>query len=74
MSLTFFIRPLGGVIFSHLGDRIGRQKTLVLTLVLMGASTVSIRLLPTYAVIGVWARIFLILCRRAPASAPGARS
>ena len=38
-SLTFFIRPIGGVIFAHIGDRIGRKKTLVLTLSLMGSAT-----------------------------------
>lgn len=63
LSLTFFIRPLGGVIFSHLGDRIGRKKTLVLTLVLMGAATVGIGLLPNYDMIGIWAPILLIGCR-----------
>lgn len=46
-SLTFFIRPIGGVIFAHIGDRIGRKKTLVLTLSLMGSATVAIGLLPT---------------------------
>ncbi len=63
LSLTFFIRPLGGVIFSHLGDRIGRKKTLVITLWLMGIATMAIGFLPTYAAIGVWAPILLILCR-----------
>ncbi|GAB3205003.1 MFS transporter [Marinactinospora thermotolerans] len=62
-SLTFFIRPLGGFIFSHIGDRIGRKKTLVITLSLMGGSTVLIGLLPTYAQIGVWAPILLIILR-----------
>lgn len=63
LSLTFFIRPVGGVIFSHLGDKIGRKKTLVITLWLMGIATMAIGLLPTYAVIGVWAPILLVLCR-----------
>lgn len=63
LSLTFFVRPLGGVIFSHMGDRIGRKKTLVVTLVLMGAGTMAIGFLPTYAQIGVWAPILLIACR-----------
>ncbi|KAB2701023.1 metabolite-proton symporter [Ochrobactrum sp. 19YEA23] len=62
-SLTFFIRPLGGVIFAHIGDRIGRKKTLVITLSLMGGATVLIGLLPTYEHIGVWAPILLILLR-----------
>ncbi|GAA1722817.1 MFS transporter [Isoptericola hypogeus] len=63
LSLTFFIRPFGGVIFSHIGDRIGRKKTLVITLSLMGGATIAIGLLPTYAQVGVLAPILLILCR-----------
>jgi metabolite-proton symporter len=62
-ALAFFIRPLGGVIFSHIGDKIGRKKTLVLTLSLMGASTFAMGLLPTYAAIGVAAPILLITLR-----------
>jgi metabolite-proton symporter len=62
-SLTFFIRPIGGVIFAHIGDRIGRKKTLVLTLSLMGGATVMIGLLPTYEMIGMWAPALLILMR-----------
>ena len=62
-SLTFFIRPIGGVIFAHIGDRIGREKTLVLTLSLMGGATVMIGLLPTYEMIGIWAPVLLILMR-----------
>ncbi|EKS1845264.1 MFS transporter [Cronobacter muytjensii] len=62
-SLTFFIRPIGGVFFAHIGDRIGRKKTLVLTLSLMGGATVMIGLLPTYETIGIWAPVLLILMR-----------
>ncbi|WP_151734521.1 MFS transporter ['Paenibacillus yunnanensis' Narsing Rao et al. 2020] len=62
-ALPFFIRPLGGVIFSHVGDRIGRKKTLVLTLSLMGGATVLIGCLPDYNMIGVWAPILLITLR-----------
>ncbi|UBH06854.1 MFS transporter [Leucobacter sp. Psy1] len=62
-SLTFFFRPLGGVIFSHIGDRIGRKKTLFITLTLMGGGTVAIGLLPDYAAIGVAAPILLICFR-----------
>ncbi len=62
-SLTFFIRPIGGILFAHIGDRIGRKKTLVLTLSLMGGATVMIGLLPTYDQIGIWAPILLILMR-----------
>lgn len=62
-ALAFFIRPLGGVIFSHIGDRIGRKKTLVLTLSLMGIATFGMGLLPTYYTIGIWAPILLITLR-----------
>ncbi|PFP24897.1 MFS transporter [Bacillus sp. AFS073361] len=62
-ALPFFIRPLGGVIFSHIGDKIGRKKTLVLTLSLMGGATVLIGLLPSYETIGIWAPILLISLR-----------
>lgn len=62
-ALSFFIRPLGGILFSHIGDRIGRKKTLVLTLTLMGGGTVLMGLLPTYESIGVAAPILLIILR-----------
>jgi MFS family permease len=62
-ALAFVIRPFGGVIFSHIGDRIGRKKTLVITLSLMGVSTVLMGLLPTYAAIGLVAPILLTLLR-----------
>lgn len=63
LSLTFFIRPFGGVVFAHIGDRIGRKKTLVLTLTLMGGATVAIGLLPTFTQVGILAPALLILCR-----------
>lgn len=62
-ALSFFIRPFGGVIFSHIGDRIGRKKTLVLTLSLMGAATFAMGILPIYQAIGVAAPILLITLR-----------
>ena len=62
-ALAFFIRPFGGIIFSHIGDRIGRKKTLVLTLTLMGVATFGMGLLPTYQAIGIWAPILLITLR-----------
>jgi metabolite-proton symporter len=62
-ALSFFIRPFGGIIFSHIGDRIGRKKTLVLTLSLMGAATFAMGILPTYQAIGVAAPIILITLR-----------
>lgn len=62
-ALTFFIRPFGGILFSHIGDRIGRKKTLVLTLSLMGIAVMAIGLLPSYHSIGIWAPILLIFFR-----------
>lgn len=62
-ALSFFIRPFGGIIFSHIGDKIGRKKTLVLTLSLMGAATFAMGILPTYQAIGVAAPIILITLR-----------
>lgn len=62
-ALAFVVRPIGGVLFSHIGDRIGRKKTLVVTLSLMGGSTMAMGLLPDYAAIGVWAPILLTLLR-----------
>ncbi|MBQ0139107.1 MAG: MHS family MFS transporter [Kurthia sp.] len=63
LALAFFIRPFGGIIFSHIGDRIGRKKTLVMTLSLMGVATVLMGLLPTYQAIGVAAPIILVTLR-----------
>ncbi|HTL03777.1 MAG TPA: MFS transporter [Vicinamibacterales bacterium] len=62
-AVAFLIRPVGGVVFSHVGDRIGRKKTLVATLTIMGLATLGIGLMPTYASIGVLAPILLTLLR-----------
>ena len=63
LALSFFIRPFGGVFFSHIGDKIGRKRTLVITLTLMGVATVGIGLTPTYAQIGILAPILLLFFR-----------
>ncbi|GGJ78391.1 MFS transporter [Pseudomonas matsuisoli] len=62
-AVGFFARPLGGVIFGHVGDRIGRKKSLIVTLLMMGIVTVLIGLLPTYEQAGLWAPALLILLR-----------
>lgn len=62
-AVGFVARPLGGVIFGHFGDRIGRKSMLVMTLMIMGVATVLIGLLPTYQQIGVAAPICLLLLR-----------
>jgi MFS transporter, MHS family, shikimate and dehydroshikimate transport protein len=62
-AVGFLARPLGGALFGHFGDRLGRKSMLVLTLFIMGVSTFCIGLLPTYGSIGVLAPILLILLR-----------
>ncbi len=62
-AVGFLARPLGGALFGHFGDRLGRKSMLVLTLFIMGLSTFCIGLLPTYASIGVFAPILLIALR-----------
>lgn len=59
----YLARPLGGLIFGHFGDRVGRKRMLVLTMVLMGIASFVIGLLPTYGQIGAWAPIGLVLLR-----------
>lgn len=62
-AVGFAARPLGGIVFGHVGDRYGRRNTLMLTLFLMGAATVVIGLLPGYDSIGIWAPILLVTLR-----------
>jgi MFS family permease len=62
-GLAFFARPLGGVVFGHFGDRVGRKSTLVASLLLMGGSTVLIGFLPTYQMVGWVAPALLCILR-----------
>jgi len=62
-AVGFAARPIGAAIFGHYGDRIGRRNTLIVTLLLMGAASVAIGLLPTADTIGAWAG-FLLVCFR----------
>ena len=62
-AVGFLTRPLGGVIFGHFGDKIGRKPLLIITLMIMGVSTMLIAVVPTYAQIGIWAPIILCLLR-----------
>ncbi|KQT44031.1 MULTISPECIES: MFS transporter [unclassified Methylophilus] len=62
-GLAFIARPLGALLFGHFGDRIGRKSTLAASLLVMGASTFLIGLLPGYDTLGVWAPVLLCLLR-----------
>lgn len=62
-AIGFLARPLGGVVFGHFGDKVGRKKLLVLSLLLMGGATFAMGLLPTYAGIGVGAPVLLTVLR-----------
>jgi len=62
-AVSFIIRPIGGLVWGPLGDRLGRQRVLAATILLMASATFCVGLLPTYATIGVWAPILLIALR-----------
>ena len=64
-TVGFVARPIGGIVIGHYGDRIGRKSMLVLTLIIMGVATFGIGLLPTYAQIGPWAGVALVILRLA---------
>ncbi len=62
-AVAFIARPFGGAFFGHFGDRIGRKKMLVWSVLAMGLGTLVVGFLPTYAQIGIWAPILLVVCR-----------
>ena len=62
-AVGFLARPIGGAIFGHFGDRLGRKSMLMITMVTMGLATAAIGVLPTYAQIGIWAPVLLVLLR-----------
>jgi metabolite-proton symporter len=62
-GVGFGARPIGGLVFGHYGDRIGRRSMLIITLTMMGVSTALIGFVPTYAVIGAWAPVLLVVLR-----------
>ncbi|WP_435229629.1 MFS transporter [Streptomyces sp. Tue6028] len=62
-AVGFLLRPLGGIVFGHIGDRVGRKKTLVITLLMMGIASFAIGLLPTYEQVGVLSPVLLITLR-----------
>jgi len=73
LAVAFIFRPIGSVLFGHIGDRLGRKSTLIITLLLMGLSTVAVGLLPSAATIGVAAPILLVLFRAFQGLAVGGR-
>jgi len=62
-GVGFLARPIGGIVFGHMGDRIGRKSTLIATLLIIGIGTFFIGLLPTYSTAGVWAPVLLVFLR-----------
>jgi len=63
LSVGFFARPLGGIVFGHFGDRIGRKSMLVATLLIMGIATFAVGLVPSYQSISIWAPVLLVVLR-----------
>ena len=70
-AVGFVARPVGGLLFGHIGDRIGRKTTLVVTLTMMGLATFAMGLMPTFASIGIWAPILMVVLRFAQGMAVG---
>lgn len=70
-GVGFLFRPLGGVIFGHFGDKLGRKRMLMLTVWMMGIATALIGLLPSFAVIGWWAPVLLVTLRAVQGFAVG---
>src|SRR5690349_22117795 len=62
-AVGFVARPVGGLVFGHFGDRLGRKTMLVITLTMMGLATFAMGLMPSYATIGVWAPILMVVLR-----------
>lgn len=73
-GVAFFIRPLGGLFFGALGDRIGRRNVLVITLLTIGVSTTGIGLLPSHEALGMWAPVLLVLLRLTQGFSAGGES
>lgn len=72
LAIGYFVRPLGGLLFGRLGDLFGRKRVLVITLLVMGASTVGMALIPTYEQVGVLAPVLLVVLRAVQGLGAGA--
>ncbi|TFD86978.1 MFS transporter [Cryobacterium lactosi] len=70
-GVGYVARPFGGLVLGHFGDRIGRKRVLILTLMIMGIASLAIGFLPTYDQIGLWAPALLVLCRLAQGFSAG---
>jgi MHS family shikimate/dehydroshikimate transporter-like MFS transporter len=70
-GVGFLFRPLGGVVFGHFGDRLGRKRMLVLTMLIMGLASTLIGVLPSYAQAGIWAPLLLVVLRAVQGFAVG---
>ncbi|MER5433657.1 shikimate transporter [Streptomyces sp. NPDC002588] len=70
-GVGFLFRPLGGIVFGHFGDRLGRKRMLVLTMLIMGVASTLIGILPTYAQAGIWAPVLLVVLRATQGFAVG---
>ncbi len=70
-AVGFAARPVGGILFGHIGDRLGRKRALVLTLTIMGGATFAMGLLPTYEQVGLWAPVLLVALRLVQGIAAG---
>lgn len=73
-AVGFVMRPIGGIIFGHLGDRLGRRNVLAVVIILMGAATFGIGILPTHGQIGVLATVLLVICRLVQGMSAGAET
>ena len=73
-ALAFGIRPIGGIVFGHFGDKVGRRNVLATSVLLMGLGSLLLALLPSYASIGVWAPVLLVVARLAQGFSVGAEN
>lgn len=73
-AVGFIMRPIGGIVFGHLGDRVGRRNVLALVIILMGGATLGIGLLPTYGQIGVISTVLLVVFRLVQGMSAGAET